>query len=76
MILNDLLRAELSLVASYANMGGAAPQEYRQWRRFDALRRARFLKFYSRRNVRWDRTFFTITEAGRLALAVTSENHS
>lgn len=72
MILNDLLRSELALVASYASMGGAAPQEYRQYRRFDALRRARLLKFNGRRNVRWDRTFFDITYAGRKALALSS----
>jgi len=64
MILNDLHKSELVLIASYDSMGGAAPQEYRQWRRFEAMRHARLLKLNGRRNVRWDRTFYNITKAG------------
>jgi hypothetical protein len=71
-IVNDLHMSELSIVASYDYMGGAAPAEYRQWRRFEALRRARYLKLNGRRNVRWDRTFYNITDKGRQL--VTSNN--
>ena len=69
MILSDLHKSELSLVASYANMGGAAPCEYRQWRRFEAMRQARLLKFNGRKRARWDRTFYDVTDVGRVALS-------
>lgn len=65
MIVNDLHLSEISIIASYDFMGGAAPTEYCQWRRFEALRRARYLKLNGRRKVRWDRTFYNVTDKGR-----------
>jgi hypothetical protein len=59
---------ELKLALALTGLGGAAPVEYRQWRRFEALRQARYLKLNGRRNVRWDRTFYDITDKGRVAL--------
>lgn len=73
MILNILHTTELEIIASYDHIGGAAPVDYRQWRRWEAMRGARLLKFNKRRNVRWDRTFYNITEAGRRAV-VASEH--
>jgi hypothetical protein len=68
MIMNELLRGELKLAECLTGLGGAAPMEYRQWRRMETLRKARLLKFNGRRNVRWDRTFYDITDAGIKAL--------
>jgi len=68
MILNDTHIAELRIVRSYEFMGGAAPVDYRQWRRFEAMRKARLLKYAGRKSVRWDRTFYHITPRGDAAL--------
>lgn len=69
MTLNETHLSELSAVSSMAHMGGAAPVEYRQWRRFEAMRAAKLLKFHDRRRVRWDLTFYQITDKGRAVLA-------
>lgn len=62
-------RSELILIASMEHMGGSCPLAYAEWRLREALRNRRLLKFNGRRRVRWDRTFYDITDAGRAALA-------
>jgi hypothetical protein len=69
MILSETHKAELDMIRLSEFMGGAAPTEYRQWRRLEAMRKARLLKFYDRRRPRWDLTFYQITERGKLALS-------
>lgn len=66
--LNEALLQELAVVAAFEFMGGSCPLEYREWRRREALRSRRLLKFEGRRRARWDRTLYMITEAGRAAL--------
>lgn len=51
------------------SMGGACPQDYGEYRQFEALRKRRWLKFAGRRRVRWDFNFYYLTDAGEVALA-------
>jgi hypothetical protein len=48
--------------------GGIAPQTYPEWRRFERLRKARVLRYWKRKSVRWDRTFYDVTDSGVKAL--------
>lgn len=67
---------EIFVVGEFEHMGGSVPFTYQEYRLREALRTRRLLKFSGRRNVRWDRTFYDITDAGRDALALSRAERS
>lgn len=65
---SDMLR-DLRLVAMSEYIGGAAPKDYAQYRRFKQLQGRRLIKYFDRARVRWDQTFFVATGYGHAAVA-------
>lgn len=59
----DMLK-DLRLVAMSEFIGGAAPTSYEQHRRFKALQRRKLIKYFDRKRVRWDQTFYLATGYG------------
>lgn len=65
-MLNDLRRVVWS-----DQIGGAAPRDYNEFRRFQALQRRKLIKYFDRKRVRWDQTFYLATGYGHVLVAHT-----
>lgn len=65
---SDML-ADLRRVVWSEAIGGAAPTDYRQHQRFKALQRRKLIKYFARKNARWDRTFYLATGLGHRMVA-------
>jgi hypothetical protein len=63
-ILTADMLADLRRVVASEHIGGAAPLDYAQYRRFAALQRRKLIKYFDYRHPRWDRTFYLPTERG------------
>ncbi len=59
----------LRAVNAMTHMGGSCPLDVVEWRRREALRRRRLLKYVRRKRARWDHTFYDITPAGAAAIS-------
>lgn len=65
---SDML-SDLRSVVWSEEIGGAAPSDYRQHQRFKALQRRKLIKYFDRKRVRWDQTFYLATGLGHRVVA-------